>query len=399
MERYVIDGKKVQELIITSGLKQGDFANLLGLKEDTFSSMLNQYKYMNENTLNELAGLLKVSKDNLISNRKELLIRNSKKKKNRKDLTKMRNDVKNGNTHKSINNFVRFTMIPYEMKWNHEYFLEELKRNNYTLKSFSETCKVDKSSFNKYKHGDNKISLEKLYKVWKCLNCDVEKLVGISIEDLNTLSDEYIFTKENNTQNVIEDVCLDTANETPLENIDEVRYKSFPDQNVVNNMNIINENLLCLVCDLSKSNNVLIQKMDMLLEENKNLYDRLDKLEVLMINNFAQLQNLEINKKENLIDVEKLINSCTKGSVSEDTYEQYNDKVYAIAKYVAKKKNISYDLFLTEMYNRMKAIYGFSVIELKKEAHTYRTVEGIYKNPLCREIFYNLILDEAAKVK
>jgi hypothetical protein len=415
MEGYILNTNKVKSLIIKSGLTQGEFANLLKIKEDKFSSMINQYMFISEKSLNELATLLKMNPDELtvsVEQKKERPLRKSKKM-SKKIIIK----PSKGTVSMKKNSL---TLIPFDIDWNYDYLKELLFKHNISITNFAIQNKMNPSNFSKYARHLYNISLENLYSICKTLpDCSAEKLIGVSIQKLNSISPQYQFDtygiKENVKTNVKERTIIsETGKEKADEDMERLKvqsYKSFPDQNVINNLSIMNENILHLVADLGKSNQIMVSKINELEEANHSLLKKIEGLEKMSVSWKVEPSNTTIQvtkkKESSLVTTKAAENSLSKSvnvnkllegkiNVSEDTYDDYKAKIFALVKFTANKKNLIFNQILHDEYEKLTKVYGFNLDELKKSSNTKIAMEAIYENPLCREIFYNSLITEAS---
>jgi hypothetical protein len=173
----------------------------------------------------------------------------------------------------------------------------------------------------------------------------------------------------------------------------------------------MNENILHLVADLGKSNQIMVSKINELEEANHSLLKKIEGLEKMSVSWKVEPSNTTIQvtkkKESSLVTTKAAENSLSKSvnvnkllegkiNVSEDTYDDYKAKIFALVKFTANKKNLIFNQILHDEYEKLTKVYGFNLDELKKSSNTKIAMEAIYENPLCREIFYNSLITEAS---
>lgn len=81
--------------------------------------------------------------------------------------------------------------------------------------------------------------------------------------------------------------------------------------------------------------------------------------------------------------------------VSEDTEDAYKKKTYKLINYISKKQNLIFNQVMHNNYSQFEKVYGCNINMLKAESKTANSISAIYDNPLYREIFFNMLSDNA----
>lgn len=195
-------------------------------------------------------------------------------------------------------------------------------------------------------------------------------------------------------------------------------YVHFTNENVIHNLNIINENIILLVKDFSESIKTLTNTVNTLVEKNNNLEDKIKSLETIItktnVNSINKedntvIKNIETDNKEKTVKntisynnrygvvcSDKEMQAIINGDCKEDNYESYKGKIYKLAAYMSRKKNLIFNQIMHDNYEKFKVVYGINLNELKKDTKTSSSLEAIYTNELTREIFFNMVCSKAS---
>lgn len=299
--------------------------------------------------------------------------------------------------------------------WNDNYFKEQLDKNGLTIAELAEKTHKHKSVFYKYKIGDFNPAVDAARDICRILNCDINKLINTPFDNSYKL---YNDLENNDSKSIDKDTIDNSFSENEMLQIpNEIihkEYKRFENQNVVNNMEIINNNIIELSAEFYNMYMGLYNQLKDVIDINtglqekiNNLEDKLDKMSNQIMNNISYpIPEFNIDNKNNKIYGEVTVwgnNTCTdkelgditSSNVSEDDYDQYKKKIYKLIAYVAKKKNLIFNQILHDNYNKFSRIYGFDLDSLKKNANVNTVIEGIYSDAVCREIFFNMVCDDA----
>ena len=187
-------------------------------------------------------------------------------------------------------------------------------------------------------------------------------------------------------------------------------------------MNIINENILTLVKELRDTENRFINNdndfINKLTEEyekqaavNEMLFNKLLDIETKLVSisdnvnsvNDKNDKKSQMQKKEtcpiatiwNNQCSEKEMHQIVNSKVSEDTEDAYKKKTYKLINYISKKQNLIFNQVMHNNYSQFEKVYGCNINMLKAESKTANSISAIYDNPLYREIFFNMLSDNA----
>lgn len=382
-DKVYIKGKTLKNLLTKNRLTQNDLADTLSIDRSTISRIITNKKPANKDLVEKISELLDVDVEKFV------------------------------NVNKPIDNTFRKTALMPKAKWNNEKFKELLEQKNYMLIDFCKKIKTDRSNFSSYSRGKSLPSIENLVKMCNVLGCSSMDLVGVSEKEINDYVGYEIFEVIENDKSVIED-------KKAKEDIKEEKYNyvHFTNENVIKNLNIINENIILLVRDFSESIKTLTNTVNALVEKNNSLEDKIKSLEstitktnVNSINkkNNAVIKDVETNNIEKTVKnavsynnrygavcSDKEMQTIINGDCKEDNYETYKGKIYKLAAYLSRKKNLIFNQIMHDNYEKFKVVYGINLNELKKDTKTSSSLEAIYTNELTRELFFNMVCDKAS---
>jgi transcriptional regulator with XRE-family HTH domain len=376
-EKVFIKGKTLKNLLSKNNLTQNDLADTLGIDRSTISRIITNKKPATRDFVEKISQLLEVDEKEFI------------------------------NINKPVDNNFRKTALMSKAKWNNEKFKELLEQKNYMLIEFCKKIKTDRSNFSSYSRGKSLPSVENLVKMCDVLGCSSMDLVGVSEEEINDYLGYEVFEVIENDKSVTEDIKEEKYN-----------YAHFTNENVINNLNIINENIILLVKDFSESIMILTNTVNTLVEKNNSLEDEIKSLETIItktnVNSINKedntvIKNIETNNKEKTVKntishnnrygvvcSDKEMQTIINGDCKEDNYETYKGKIYKLAAYMSRKKNLIFNQIMHDNYEKFKVVYGINLNELKKDTKTSSSLEAIYTNELTRELFFNMVCDKAS---
>lgn len=102
------------------------------------------------------------------------------------------------------------------------------------------------------------------------------------------------------------------------------------------------------------------------------------------------------NNRYGVVCSDKEMQTIVNGDCKEDNYETYKGKIYKLAAYLSRKKNLIFNQIMHDNYEKFKVVYGINLNELKKDTKTSSSLEAIYTNELTRELFFNMVCDKAS---
>lgn len=370
MQKVYIRGKKLQNLLMANGITQAEISQIIGIDASTLSKMIRGKALMPVSMIESICDLLQINPKEIIDEIKDTSF-----------------------TCKSV-------IIP-DCKWNDEFFRKQLKQKNLTIAQLSELIKRDKTIYSTYKLGKASPSMETVKRIVAALECSTKDLIGVSEDKLNEIAGYKMFTeKDHDTQTEISASADSTTIAVPHCFAEEsvYDYKHFENQNVIENMNIINENILLLVKNITDYKDSFEDKMSCLIAANENLLERIETLEKRnMINVAAQPKTKSVTLWGNNHCSEKELKEIVNSAIISDDCNTYKQKIYKIINYISKKKHLTFNQILHDNYNQFSRVYGFNYDELKKESGANTTLDAVYENPLCREIFFNMVCKNATE--
>lgn len=382
-EKVFIKGKTLKNLLSKNNLTQNDLADTLGIDRSTISRIITNKKPATRDLVEKISQLLEVDEKEFI------------------------------NINKPVDNNFKKTALMPKAEWNNEKFKELLEQKNYMLIEFCKKIKTDRSNFSSYSRGKSLPSVENLVKMCNVLGCSSMDLVGVSEEEINDYLGYEVFEVIENDKSVIEDKKV-------KEDIKEEKYNyvHFTNENVIHNLNIINENIILLVKDFSESIKTLTNTVNTLVEKNNSLEDKIKSLETIItktnVNSINKedntvIKNIETDNKEKTVKntvsynnrygvvcSDKEMQAIINGDCKEDNYESYKGKIYKLAAYMSRKKNLIFNQIMHDNYEKFKVVYGINLNELKKDTNTSSSLEAIYTNELTREIFFDMVCSKAS---
>ena len=78
--------------------------------------------------------------------------------------------------------------------------------------------------------------------------------------------------------------------------------------------------------------------------------------------------------------------------------EEFKNKIYKLAAYISRKKNIIFNQTMHDSYKNFERVYGFNIKTIKAETNIKSTLEAIYVNEMTREIFFNMFCTNASNL-
>lgn len=361
----------IKKILLKNEMTQKDFAQMIEVDNSQFSKILLNKKPVKEEIINKICDLLDVTKEEICH----------------------KNDIQSDNDI----NLKKVYDIEKNFKWNDIYYKRLLMENGLTQKKLCKEIGRDTSNFSRYSKGLMIPRMETVFKIYNELeNCSTKKLIGISEDELNKAIGKNIFGNKTNTVN---STLKDNNKEcdTILSN-----YKEFTGQNVIENIGIINENILALASSLDKAIEEYKEDIYKIRKVNESLIERINELE----SKISKSDKKENKIKENIPVAtiwnntcsEKEMKSITETTVDKDTEESYKKKIYKLINYISKKSNLTINQVMHNNYTQFYKIYGFNLNLLKAESKAANNLEAIYTNELCREIFFNMVSDNALKI-
>lgn len=443
IDRYYIRGRKLQNILADNNITQTELAEIINFNKGELSKVIHGKRTISANKINEICSLFNINKNVIINETKSNKI----------------------NT-KNENAFLKGTYIS-EYKWNNDYFKQQASKKNILIRDIAVNIGIDKTNFSNYNRAKCAPSVETIYKICQLLECDPKLLIGYSEDELNDMliknSKAPLFNKNGDSANKDFDSSCSVNSEdagntkhdkesvfVPSKNNkieDSMGLKSFSDDNVIDNINIINENIIAFAdifnsktknydATLENMTNILkdiVESNRLLSTEVKTLKEKINRLESVQLKSneiIPQTTQIVDNVENEVIDTENAINTgasvktetsksevvnkattvipgnnhCTekemksiiKGNVQRDTLEVYKTKIYKLTYYISRKTNLIFNQVMHDNYNQFARKYGFDYGKLKKETNTKTALDAIYENLMCRTIFFNMVCQTAS---
>lgn len=362
-QKVYIRGKKLQSLLITNGVTQTEISQIIGTDASTLSKMIHGKVLMPVRTVESICDLLQINPKEIINETK---------------------DTSFTGKNEAIPN----------CKWNDEFFRRQLKQKNLTVGQLSKLIKRDKTIYSAYKLGKASPSMETVKRIIDALECSTKDLIGVSEDELNKIAGYKMFTEKDYDAQAEISVSADSS---PIEE-PVYDYKHFENLNVIENMNIINENILLLVKNITDYKDNLDDKISCLIAANENLLERIEILEKCnTINVAVQPKTKSVTLWGNNHCSEKELQEIVNSAIASDDCNAYKQKIYKMINYISKKKHLTFNQILHDNYSQFSKVYGFNYDELKKESGVSATLDAVYENSLCREIFFNMVCKNATE--
>jgi transcriptional regulator with XRE-family HTH domain len=401
-ERVYLKGKTLKKLLAKNNLTQNDLAEMLDIDRSDMSRLVTNKKPATRIIIEKISDLLQVDKSVFVNN------------------------------NKFTNCIPRKAICISGAEWNSDKFKELLNKKNITLSDFSKKIKVDKSNFSAYTRKKCLPSVDTLVRICNYLNCSSVDLIGVSEAEINNYIGYDVFEIVDNIASTI-----DTSNTSITDNIisDEkdsketdlnYNYTHFSNENVICNLNIINENILLMVKDFSESIKSLTKNIDVLTEKNITLSKEIEDLRnelkikddeeadennsnistnnvcadnISKSNNNSLIHSNKTYSRYNIVCSEKEMLEIIKGNSSDiDSFEEFKNKIYKLAAYISRKKNIIFNQTMHDSYKNFERVYGFNIKTIKAETNIKSTLEAIYVNEMTREIFFNMFCTNASNL-
>lgn len=424
-----------------------DYGKKLYIKKDEFKNIIRQMN-LTQNELSEMIGINQSDLSKMVMNKNHV---NGRIQKEMCELLNCKeSDIFTVTKHVTNAPYVKVKTLETvhhipNGKWNNDYFKKSIAKSGFTIKKLSSIIDKHASVFSKYNLEQAHPTVETVYAICKALNCSPKRLVGVGEEDLNRIIGYNLFAKgpaadTENTEIKEFTKILDARSISPEPDLSEpvseaendkddndshdteYVYQRFTDQNVMNNMNKINENILTLVKELRDTENRFINNnndfINKLTEEyekqaavNEMLFNKLLDIETKLASisdnvNFVNDKNDkkgQIQKKETCPTATIWNNRCSEkemrqivnSEVAEDTEEAYKKKIYKLINYISNKQNLIFNQVMHNNYSQFEKVYGCNINMLKAESKTANNISAIYDNPLYRDIFFNMLSDNA----
>lgn len=421
-----------------------DYGKKLYIKKDEFKNIIRQMN-LTQNELSEMIGINQSDLSKMVMNKNYV---NSRIQKEMCELLNCKeSDIFTATKHVTNASYVRVKTLETihhipNGKWNNNYFKKSIAKSGFTIKKLSGIIDKHASVFSKYNLEQAHPTVETVYAICKALNCSPKRLVGVGEEELNKIMGYKLFEEGPAANAEVEEFTEipDAGSISPEPDLSEsvgkgeddkddndshdteYVYQRFADQNVINNMNIINENILTLVKELRDTENRFINNdndfINKLTEEyekqaavNEMLFNKLLDIETKLVSisdnvnsvNDKNDKKSQMQKKEtcpiatiwNNQCSEKEMQQIVNSKVSEDTEDAYKKKTYKLINYISKKQNLIFNQVMHNNYSQFEKVYGCNINMLKAESKTANSISAIYDNPLYREIFFNMLSDNA----
>lgn len=377
-EKIYVKGKALASAIKRNNITQSDLCKMIGMSDDKLSLIIHKKRMISIDILEEICGLLNIDTEKLIDRPKTYY--------NRKQT--------------SITGAI----------WNDDYFKKCLKSKNMTMKELGKTINRSEKLFWNYKAGRASVSLESLEGIVKALDCSTKKLVGVSEAELNKQIGRTVFecrendisctnTDGESIDNTDEDTDKLAVLERPVSRIND--FKHFEGTNVLENINTMNENIyLCMEYMkelISEKNDYIYELRDLTFKLTDKINNLEEKISELQIKNAAVVNN---QSKKTLKTApiytarycsDKEFEQILHSTVTDDDLSTYKDKIYKLAGYKSKRMNIPVNNIMHDAYVQFTKIYGFNFSDLKAQTNQKETLDALYSNDLCREIFFNMM--------
>ena len=401
-ERVYLKGKTLKKLLAKNNLTQNDLAEMLDIDRSDMSRLVTNKKPATRIIVEKISDLLQVDESVFVNN------------------------------NKFTNCIPRKAICISGAECNSDKFKELLNKKNITLSDFSKKIKVDKSNFSAYTRKKCLPSVDTLVRICNYLNCSSVDLIGVSEAEINNYIGYDVFEIVDNIASTI-----DTSNTSITDNIisDEkdsketdlnYNYTHFSNENVICNLNIINENILLMVKDFSESIKSLTKNIDVLTEKNITLSKEIEDLRnelkikddeeaaennsnistnnayadnISKSNNNILIHSNKTYSRYNIVCSEKEMLEIIKGNSSDiDSFEEFKNKIYKLAAYISRKKNVIFNQTMHDSYKNFERVYGFNIKTIKAETNIKSTLEAIYVNEMTREIFFNMFCTNASNL-
>lgn len=284
--------------------------------------------------------------------------------------------------------------------WNEKYFQQMREKRKMSLQEVADKVGINVVNFHYYKNGSCVPSNGTITKICDVLKADSNLLI---------VKNDQKYKKMN-----LPETTEDTQEEPPiLSEIDtitdsttaeemekkELKLISFSDTNVINNLNIMNENIILASKMILEENSSLKEEINLLKEQIDSLKKDHDvivtALKLLSMKNEEKEKEEKQEKQEKSIEEDlDFLQKCQTSSSLNMSSAEFRDNVFAMVKYIGRKKNLIFKQVLCNLYKEFLNIYGINVNDLKKNYKEKNNLEAIYENELYRDIFYNMLVSK-----
>ena len=404
-ERVYLKGKTLKKLLEKNNLTQNDLAEMLDIDRSDMSRLVTNKKPATRIIVEKISDLLQVDESVFVNN------------------------------NKFTNCIPRKAICISGAEWNSDKFKELLNKKNITLLDFSKKIKVDKSNFSAYTRKKCLPSVDTLVRICNYLNCSSMDLIGVSEIEINNYIGYDVFeivdkdSIEKNDNNIASNVYASNISSDKKNNTEtdlNYNYIHFSNENVICNLNIINENILLMVKDFSESIKSLTENINVLTDKNINLSKEVECLRnelkikvngeaaennsnistnnvcadnISKSNNNSLIHSNKTYSRYNIVCSEKEMLEIIKGNSSDiDSFEEFKNKIYKLAAYISRKKNIIFNQTMHDSYKNFERVYGFNIKTIKAETNIKSTLEAVYVNEMTREIFFNMFCTNASNL-